>query len=49
MAGLVPAIPVRAHCLPKRDARDNRGHGDEGYVADRDQITTTLVPTFTRP
>src|SRR5262249_54365481 len=27
MAGLVPAIPLRwAQCLPKRDARDKRGH-----------------------
>jgi hypothetical protein len=34
MAGLVPAIPIALvqRCLPKRDARDKRGHDDSGCV-----------------
>jgi len=28
MAGLVPAIPIDRHCIPKRDARDKRGHDE---------------------
>jgi hypothetical protein len=31
MAGLFPAIPARAHCPHKREARDKRGQ-DEGFA-----------------